>query len=110
MKRTAVLWILCLGIGATGWAQERRSRIDKLEERRAPQIEALNRDRTLFILPVGMLEVHGPHPPIGTDTIGVTYEAERASRRVAQALPDWTIVMMPPIPYGQSGATSWAAG
>jgi creatinine amidohydrolase/Fe(II)-dependent formamide hydrolase-like protein len=51
-----------------------------------------------------MLEAHGPHLPIGTDTIGVTYEAERASRRVAQALPDWNVVMMPPIPYGQSGA------
>src|SRR5688500_17203148 len=104
MKRTAVLLILCLGVGSVGWAQERRSRIYKLEEMRAPQIEALDRERTLFILPVGMLEVHGPHLPIGTDTIGVVYEAERASRRVAHALPGWTVVMMPPVPYGQSGA------
>jgi creatinine amidohydrolase len=104
MKRTAVLLILCLGVGSVGWAQERRSRIYKLEEMRAPQVEALDRERTLFILPVGMLEVHGPHLPIGTDTIGVVYEAERASRRVAHALPGWTVVMMPPVPYGQSGA------
>ena len=110
MTRTAVLWILCLGIGATGWAQERRSKIYKLEELRAPQIEALDRERTLFILPVGMLEVHGPHLPIGTDTIGVTYEADRASRRVAQALPDWNVVMMPPSPTASRGPTSWAAG
>jgi creatinine amidohydrolase len=104
MKRPAVLLILCLGIGSVGWAQDGRARIYKLEELRAPQIEAFDRERTLFILPVGMLEVHGPHLPIGTDTIGVTYEADRASRRVAQALPGWNVVMMPTIPYGQAGA------
>jgi creatinine amidohydrolase/Fe(II)-dependent formamide hydrolase-like protein len=30
-----------------------------------PQIDALNRDRTLFILPVGMVNEHGPHLPVG---------------------------------------------
>ena len=32
-------------------------------------------NRTLFLLTVGMLEEHGPHLPIGADTIGVKYEA-----------------------------------
>ena len=104
MSRTAVLLVACLAIGSTAEAQPARSKIYKLEELRAPQIEALDRERTLFILTVGMLEVHGPHLPIGTDTIGLAYEAARASTRISQALPDWNIVMMPPIPYGQSGA------
>ena len=34
-------------------------------------IDALDRDRTLFLLTVGMLEEHGPHLPIGADTFGV---------------------------------------
>jgi creatinine amidohydrolase len=68
------------------------------------QIDAFDRQRTLFILPVGMLEEHGPHLPIGADTIGVVYEADRTATRVSRALPDWTIVMMPSINYGQSGA------
>ena len=42
-----------------------------------PQIDALERQRTLFILPVGMIEQHGPHLPVGADTIAVTYEAAR---------------------------------
>jgi creatinine amidohydrolase len=86
-----------------------RPGIHKLEELRWPQIEALERDRTLFILPVGMLEVHGPHLPIGTDTLGLIYEANHASRRVSRALPDWNIVMMPPINYGQGGANEIGA-
>ena len=74
-----------------------RSSIYKLEELTWPQIDALDRQRTLFILPVGTIEEHGPHLPVGADTLGVTYEANGASRRVSQALPDWNVVMMPPI-------------
>jgi len=81
-----------------------RSNIYKLEELTWPQIDALERQRTLFILPVGMIEEHGPHLPVGADTLGVTYEASGASRRVSRALPDWNVVMMPPINYGHSGA------
>jgi creatinine amidohydrolase len=80
------------------------SRIYKLEELNWPQIAALDRERTLFLLPVGMLEEHGPHLPVGADTLGVLYEANGVSRRVSQALTDWNIVMMPPINYGHAGA------
>jgi creatinine amidohydrolase len=80
------------------------SRIYKLEELTWPQIDALDRQRTLFILPVGMVEQHGPHLPVGSDTLGVMYEANGASRRVSQALPNWNVVMMPAINYGHSGA------
>jgi creatinine amidohydrolase len=80
------------------------SRIYKLDELTWPQIDALARQRTLFILPLGMIEQHGPHLPVGADTIGVTYEADRAAARVSRALPDWNIVMMPAINYGQGGA------
>lgn len=81
-----------------------RSRIFKLEELAWPQIDALDRQRTLFILPVGMIEQHGPHLPAGADTIGVTYEANEAAKRVSRALPDWNVVMMPAINYGHAGA------
>jgi creatinine amidohydrolase/Fe(II)-dependent formamide hydrolase-like protein len=87
-----------------GSAASGASKIYKLEELTWPQIEALNRDRTMFILPVGMLEQHGPHLPVGADTLGVTYEANGAARRVSRALPEWAVVMMPPINYGHSGA------
>ena len=81
-----------------------RSNTYKLDELTWPEIDALNRERTLFILPVGMIEQHGPHLPVGADTFGVIYEAEGASRRVSRMLPDWNVVLMPPINYGHSGA------
>jgi len=104
MNRTVIALIVWLVSGSTALAQERGARIFRLEELTAPQIDALDRAKTAFILPVGMIEVHGPHLPVGADSLGVIYEAHAASRQVSTALPDWNIVMMPPINYGQSGA------
>jgi creatinine amidohydrolase len=71
----------------------------KLEELTWPQINAFDRQRTLFILPVGMIEQHGPHLPVGADTIGVRYEVSGASTWVSRALPDWNVVVMPAVNY-----------
>jgi creatinine amidohydrolase len=51
-----------------------------------------------------MVEQHGPHLPVGADTIGVLYEANGVSRRLSQTLSHWNIVMLPPINYGHGGA------
>jgi creatinine amidohydrolase len=115
MKGSIVVLVVCAlaGAGASAQGQATKkghsaasagSKIYKLEELNWPQIDALNRERTLFLLPVGMLEQHGPHLPVGSDTLGVVYEANGVSRRVSQALPDWNIVMMPAINYGHAGA------
>jgi creatinine amidohydrolase len=68
-----------------------------------PEIGALSRDSTLFLLSVGMLEWHGPHLPIAADLIGVKYEAERVADRLSRALPGWNVVVMPDINYGSTG-------
>jgi hypothetical protein len=105
MARIVVALIAGLVIGTVASAQDAgaarrsqpapaRSNIYKLEELRAPHIDALDRERTLFILPVGMIEVHGPHLPVGTDTLGLIDEANAASKRVSAALANWNIVMM----------------
>jgi creatinine amidohydrolase/Fe(II)-dependent formamide hydrolase-like protein len=114
MKHTFMLLIVCVvgsaaeaGAGQAATERDRSargSRIFKLEELAWPEIDALDRQRTLFILPLGMIEQHGPHLPVGADTIGVMYEANAASTRVSRALPDWNVIMMPPINYGHSGA------
>jgi creatinine amidohydrolase len=67
-------------------------------------IDALDRDKTLFLLTVGMLEEHGPHLPIAADTIGVEYEAASVATRLAGTLRDWNVVVMPTVHYGSSGA------
>ena len=68
-----------------------------------PEVDALGRDKTLFLLTVGMLEEHGPHLPVSSDTIAVEYEARLAAGRLSRALPDWNVVVMPTLNYGSSG-------
>ena len=115
MNRTLMLMVLMVCIisgsaasaraqGTPGSTVPAGSKIYKLEELTWPQIDALSRELTLFILPVGMIEQHGPHLPVGADTLGVTNEANGASRRVSRALPAWNVVMMPAINSG--GVTS----
>ena len=79
MKRALTVPIAVCAIGVAALhGQQPSSRIHKLEELRWPQIDALDRDRTMFILPMGMLEEHGPHLPIGADSFGVGFEADAA--------------------------------
>ena len=105
MNHALMVLMVCVISGSAASARAQgTSKIYKLEELTWPQIDALNRDRTLFILPVGMIEQHGPHLPVGADTFGVTYEANGVATRVSRALPDWNVVMMPPMNYGHSGA------
>jgi creatinine amidohydrolase len=115
MHRALILLIVWAANGSVPWAGAQgapqrdsavrsRSNIYKLEELTWPQIDTLDREPTLFILPVGMIEEHGPHLPVGADTFGVTHKADGTSRRVSRALPDWIVVVMPPINYGHGGA------
>ena len=114
MKQALITLFVCViaasaeaGPGQPAMQRDRSaagSRIYKLEELTWPQMDAFDRQRTLFILPIGMIEQHGPHLPVGADTIGVTYEANAAATRVSRALPDWTVIMMPVINYGHGGA------
>jgi creatinine amidohydrolase len=78
--------------------------VRKIEELTAPQINAFNRDKTIFILPVGTVEEHGPHLPVGMDSFSVQFRVDRVSERVGRALPDWNVVLMPPVAYGEGGA------
>jgi hypothetical protein len=72
-------------------------------------VDALSRDRTLSLPTVGMLEVHGPHLPIATDTIAVENEARGVADRLSRALPGWNVVVMPTVNYGLGGANQVAS-
>lgn len=105
MKRTlGTLIVLSVAVAPPLQGQGERSRVYKLEELRWPQIDSLDRERTMFILPTGMIEQHGPHLPVGSDTYGVLFEADGAASRVSRALPEWNVVLMPTLHYGEGGA------
>ena len=112
MKIALLFATLALTLTSTGFAQKTgragkpatRSRIYKIERLTAPRIDSFDRERTLVILPVGMLEQHGPHLPIGSDSLGVSYAVREVSGRLTKSLPGWNILLMPAINYGEGGA------
>ncbi|MBN2078392.1 MAG: creatininase family protein [Spirochaetes bacterium] len=67
---------------------------------RLDQFDALNREKTLFILPVGSLEVHGYHLTNDTDMRSSLILAEGAGGRFAAAHRDWTVVLLPLLNIG----------
>ena len=48
------------------------------------EVDALDRERTVCILPVGAVEAHGPHLPLTTDGIIATAMAEDGARQLAE--------------------------
>ena len=66
------------------------------EELTSPEIGALDRERTVVILPIGSVEQHGNHMPVGTDTL----LAQSVLLAAAEGHDD--IIVLPPPWYGFS--------
>ena len=69
----------------------------RLEHLTSPEVAALDRDGTACLLPLGAVEQHGPHLPLGTDSL----IAHALCLSVAERLPGRVLVMPPPW-YGLS--------
>jgi creatinine amidohydrolase len=66
----------------------------RLDELTSPQLVALRERRPVALWPVGAVEPHGPHAPLGTDTLISVGICERAAQRLGDA------VVLPPLPFG----------
>ncbi len=64
----------------------------RFEELTSPEVASLDRDGTVFILPLGSVEQHGNHMPLGTDTM----LAHSVSLAAAELSPGKTAVLPPP--------------
>jgi creatinine amidohydrolase len=67
------------------------------EELSVAEIETLDREATVLLLPLGSVEQHGRHLPVGTDSI----LAAAVSREAAKLIPRRVVVLPPPW-YGLS--------
>lgn len=77
----------------------------RLAEMTWPEVEALDPDRALALLPVGAIEAHGPHLPLATDVIIAEAMAEAATSRLDAA--GFQTVILPPLAWT---AAPFAAG
>ncbi len=67
---------------------------------RLEDFDKLDREKTLFILPVSSLEVHGYHLPNDTDMTSSVVIAEETGAMFARNHKDWKVVLMPLLNIG----------
>jgi creatinine amidohydrolase len=80
--------------------QKNDEKVIKFEELSWKHIENLDKDKTIFFLPISPLEEHGPHLPVGTDLLTVRDAATEAVKILNKQRPELTFVILPPIPIG----------
>lgn len=74
---------------------------------RAPDFAAIDPARTIAILPTAAVEQHGPHLPVGTDTIINTHLCALLAER---APADLDLRILPVMAVGKSNEHLWAPG
>jgi creatinine amidohydrolase/Fe(II)-dependent formamide hydrolase-like protein len=92
-----------LFIGLTAFLSPAFGQIYHVQEMNTEQIKAIDREKTVVLLPEGILEEHGPYLPSFTDG----YTAERRTVDLANAIverPGWKVLIFPLIPLGSDGA------
>src|SRR4051812_39439338 len=72
------------------------------------EVAALDRERTVLLLPVGSTEPHGPHLPLATDVIISDGMAGRAACMLAER--GLTALLLPSIAYSVTDFASGFAG
>jgi creatinine amidohydrolase len=70
----------------------------RFEEYTREELQALAPE-ALVVLPVGAIEQHGPHLPVGVDTYAVTHIAHAAAALLNDQIP---VLVAPTLPYGSS--------
>jgi creatinine amidohydrolase len=76
-------------------------------EYRAPELAAIDPERTIAVLPTAAIEQHGPHLPLGTDTM----IAQGMLATVCDICPDDLDMRILPVQsVGKSNEHLWAAG
>ncbi len=75
------------------------SQVRQLAELTTIEYKSLDRDRTAVLMPIGIIEEHGPYLPLLNDS----YLSEWLVSRIADAIvaqEGWTVVIMPSLPIG----------
>jgi len=105
-SRSVIVVLLAFGgVHAACSAGPSLGRVYQLAEMNTDQIRALDRERTVILIPGGIMEEHGPYLPSYSDG----YQNERYTVDLANDIarrPGWTVAVFPPIPLGSGGANA----
>lgn len=80
--------------------------LHKLLELSWVEIEALDKNQSIVLLPLSPIEEHGPHLPLGTDILAAQDIAETAAGYLCKDNPLLQVVLSPTIPLGCSDVTA----
>ncbi len=102
-KRFSAAGILLAAV--MSFSQQVAAQVVRIAEMNTRQIQALNLQKTVVLIPGGILEEHGPYLPSYTDGYAIdAYTQELAKAIVAR--PGWTVVLFPQIPLGNDPANT----
>ncbi|MEO6064509.1 MAG: creatininase family protein, partial [Lysobacterales bacterium] len=102
IAKSAIVFLLPIAL-AMSQSATAAGQMYRVAEMSTTQIQALDRQKTVVILPGGVIEEHGPYMPSFTDG----YYNERLSQDLAAAVAardGWSVLMFPTIPLGTGGA------
>jgi creatinine amidohydrolase len=71
--------------------------VHELAELTWEEVRDLDRPRTVAVLPVGAVEAHGPHLPLGTDVLIAQAMAGAGAARLDRQ--GFEVVILPPLPF-----------
>jgi creatinine amidohydrolase len=79
----------------------------RLVDLRAPEVATRLGPGSIAVQPIGAVEQHGPHLPLGTDIIAADAAAEDVVERFGEKHDLW---LLPSLAYGKSNEHHWAPG
>jgi len=88
----------------------RKRKLLRLEELNWKEIEGLDKERTLVIIPISPLEAHGPHLPVGTDILITEEICKEVVNRIRKKRKGVIPILYPFQAFGYCGATMDAPG
>ncbi len=81
---------------------------DTLADLTWPEVEKAARENTPLLVPVAVIEQHGPHLPLATDTYGAYLFCKLIKKELAQS--DMPTVIAPPYYFGVNSTTGMFPG
>jgi creatinine amidohydrolase len=72
----------------------------RLEDLNTTDVARIDREKTYFLQPIGMIHPHGPHLPGGTDNIIAEALIEKTAERLRRDKPEYTVLIGPLLPIG----------